>query len=391
MWKRAKTLILIFSFFLNAGSPQAPSDWVIGVDADLSLGGASAGQAILLGVRLAADEINASGGLLGRKLRIEARDHGGIVLRGIENVKELGALSNMIGIVGGIHSNVILSELEVIHSKKIPYLIPWASADELVDNGRHPNFVFRLGGRDQYVGEFLVGEALKHGKRIGLLLESTVWGRSNLKALKKTLALRKIQPVAVEWIDRADSNVNVQISALQRKNPDVVIMALNAPEGALAVNTMTERGTPFRVLSHWGIAHENFFKLASASLKKMKVEFFQPFSFSTFQNNKKDALLKKLKEHLPQAENGKIDAASGIAHAYDLTLMLGAATSKSKSAERGKIRDALESLAEFKGVACSQRPPFTPQRHEAVDKGCFFLAQFSDDGKVIPSPLSPVP
>lgn len=391
MFKSAKTLILIFLPLLTGASAQKPHDWVIGVNADLSLGGATAGQAILLGVKLAVEEINEAGGLLGNPVRIEARDHGGIVLRGIENVKELGGMSNVIAVIGGMHSNVILSEVEVIHSKKIPYLIPWASADELVDNKKKPNFIFRLGGRDHYVGEFLVGEALKHGKRIGLLLESTVWGRSNLKALKKALARRKIQPVAVEWIDRADTNVTVQISALQRNNPDVVIMALNAPEGALAVNTMAERGTPFRVLSHWGVAHENFFTLASSSLKKVKVEFFQPFSFLIHGNRKKDALLNQLKQILPHAKSGKIDAASGIAHAYDLTHMLAAAIRKSKSAERKTIRDTLEALPDFEGVSCSLQPPFTPQRHEAIDRRCFFLAQFSSDGRVVPSSLSALP
>ncbi|NBX18738.1 MAG: ABC transporter substrate-binding protein [Proteobacteria bacterium] len=308
---------------VKAGKPDAdrPSA-VIGVDADFTLGGSSAGNAILKGVRLAADEINAGGGVLGMPVLVKPLDHGGVVMRGVENLKLLLAEKNLIGVIGGIHSNVILSELKLIHENKIPYLIPWAAADELVDNGYQPNFVFRLGARDEYVAEFLVSKAIEKSKQIGLLLETTVWGRSNLKALNIALRKRKITPAAVEWIDRADADANIQIAALQKKNAEVVIMVLNAPEGVVALNSMVARGAKFKVLSHWGIAHRNFFESAGTMLKSVEVSFFQPFSFGRVKQEKTDFLLKKVLQSGITDSSAHIDAPSGIAHGYDLTHML---------------------------------------------------------------------
>jgi branched-chain amino acid transport system substrate-binding protein len=357
-------------------------DFVIGVNADFSLGGASAGEAILSGVELAVQEINSGGGLLGRRIRVDARDHAGVVLRGIENLKKISENRNLIGVIGGIHSNVVLSELKYVHEKKIPYLIPWAAADELTDNGYNPNFVFRLGARDEYVAEFLVSKALLSGRRIAFLLETTVWGRSNNKALKRALNKRGMRPVAVEWIDRADNDVNIQISAIQKSGADVVIMALNAPEGVLAVNTMVNRKSMFAVLSHWGIAHKDFFQGAKDSLQRISVRFFQPFSFEQLTKGKIAPILQKLVESRFGLPVTQVNALSGIAHAYDLTRMLSHAVVKTKSTDRSLIRSALERLSGFEGASCPLDPPFTPKRHEAIDSRCFVLAKFSKNGIV---------
>ncbi|NBW80590.1 hypothetical protein EBR21_02440, partial [bacterium] len=287
------------------------SSWIVGVDADLSLGGASAGRAILRGVQIAAEEINAAGGVLGKKIRVEARDHASVVLRGIENLKELVQYENLIGVVGGMHSNVILSELKFIHEKRIPYLIPWAAANELIDNGYEPNFVFRLGARDRDVSRFLLSEALKRGNRIALLLETTVWGRSNHRAITSALAARGLKPVAIEWIDRADTDVNIQISSIQKSKPDVVILALNSPEGAMAIKTMAARSTKFEVISHWGIAQKNFFLQSAAALASTPVEFFQPFSVLQSGFKKRTELADKLMREDQLDSIAKIDSFVG--------------------------------------------------------------------------------
>lgn len=376
---------------VNAGKPEAerPSV-VIGVDADFKLGGSSAGDAILKGVRLAVDEINAGGGVLGMPVLVKPLDHGGVVMRGVENLKLLLAEKNLIGVIGGMHSNVILSELKLIHENKIPYLIPWAAADELVDNGYQPNYVFRLGARDEYVAEFLVSKAVQKSKQIGLLLETTVWGRSNLKALNMALRRRKITPAAIEWIDRADADANIQIASLQKKNAEVVIMVLNAPEGVVALNSMVARGAKFKVLSHWGIAHRNFFESAGKMLKRFDVSFFQPFSFGRVKQEKTDFLLKKVLQSGMADSSAHIDAPSGIAHGYDLTHMLTRALIRAGRINRSEIRSALENLHGFKPASCSLQPPFTAARHEAIDRRCFFLAEFSNDGFVIPADLNEI-
>ena len=69
---------------LRQALPQLqPAPLIIGLDADLSSGASQAGAAILRGVDLAVEHINAGGGLLGRPVRLVAMDHTGSQTRGL--------------------------------------------------------------------------------------------------------------------------------------------------------------------------------------------------------------------------------------------------------------------------------------------------------------------
>lgn len=386
-WNREFSLNLREPLSLDDSVPaenvSSQNDLVVGINADLSLGAATAGKSILAGAQFAVSEINAKGGLLGRPLRIEALDHGGINLRGIANLQKLEKKSGLIGVIGGIHSNVVLSELDFIHEAEIPYLIPWAAAVDIVDNGRSPNFVFRLGARDEYVARFLVGEAIRSAKKIALLLENTVWGRSCLQAMEKELLSVGLKPVAVQWVDRGAGEVNLQASAIGASGAEVVLMVLNSPEGALAVKTFAERRTTIRILSHWGITSHNFFKDASDALKKISVEFFQPFSFARIPQARAKDILQFFEKTRGSVNLNQIQAPAGFAHAYDLVKILSEAVKKAGRIERQAIRSALEVLPEYRGLSKTFNPVFTPQRHEALDPSGYFLAKFDSEGIVV--------
>jgi branched-chain amino acid transport system substrate-binding protein len=386
-WNREFSLNLPEPLSLSDSHPSegvsSQNELVVGINADLSLGAATAGKSIVSGAEFAATEINAKGGLLGRPLRIEALDHGGINLRGIANLQKLEKTSGLIGVIGGIHSNVVLSELDFIHEEKIPYLIPWAAAVDIVDNGRSPNFVFRLGARDEYVARFLVGEAIRSTKKIALLLENTVWGRSCLQAMEKELLNVGLKPLTVQWVDRGAGEVNVQASAVDASGAEVVLMVLNSPEGALAVKTFAERRASIRILSHWGITSHNFFKDASDALKKITVEFFQPFSFSRIPQQRAKDILQYFEKTRGRVVLSQIQAPAGFAHAYDLVMILSEAVKKAGRIERQAIRNALEGLPEYRGLSRTFNPVFTPQRHEALDPSGYFLAKFDENGVIV--------
>jgi branched-chain amino acid transport system substrate-binding protein len=382
-----KYIFLSFISMLQLGASQKEfnkSELVLGIDADLTLAAATAGSSIVAGAKIAVDEINEKGGLLGRKIRIEARDHSGVSSRGIANIKELSENPNLIGVIGGIHSNVILSELDVIHKNKIPYLIPWAAAVEIVDNGYTPNFVFRLGGRDEHVGEFLVREALKRSSRVALLLENTVWGRSNQTAMMSALMRRGKKPVSVHWVDRGASDVNLQISGMALARADVVLMVLNGPESALAVRNIADRKFKIRIISHWGVTSDAFFDRVGDAMQKVPVYFFQPFSFVNNQKPVTRQVLARYHQMRGPTDLDKIPAPAGIVHSYDLTRMIAEAVKRSGVVDREKIRDAIESLPGYEGVSRVHSPPFSKNRHDALHPASYFLAKFNENGGIEP-------
>jgi branched-chain amino acid transport system substrate-binding protein len=56
------------------------------------------------------------------------------------------------------------------------------------------------------------------------------------------------------------------------------------------------------------------------------------------------------------------------------------------STDRSAVRDALEKVREHDGLIKRYRPPFTPERHEALSQNELLMARYRKDGVLVPSP-----
>ena len=357
---------------------------VIGLDADMHLGSAPSGNAILRGMELAVDEINREGGIMNRSVKILVRDNSGISARGVANLKFFAKEKNLVAVVGGLHSPVALSELKTIHKEKIVYLDPWAAATGIVDNGFNPNYVFRVSVRDEYAGAYLVDQALKLSPNIALLLENTGWGRSNHRAMTKALAEHKRDPVAVEWFNWGKTDLSLQLSSIERANAGVILLVANAPEGIAVIKEMAVRSQKIPLISHWGITGGSFWKDVNRELSSVDLRFLQTFSF---QNPRRLEARKLLEHYLSKYQKkswGSIIAPAGTAHAYDLVHLLAKAIKQAGNLNRSDIRNALEKIESYVGVVRTYSPPFTPGRHDALDRTDFITARFNSLGYIVP-------
>ncbi len=124
---------------------------------------AEGGQAIYQGAMIAINEINREGGVLDRPLELIVRDHRGNPARGIRNIQTFSQTSDMVAVLGGVHTPVALQELELIHQHQLIYLSPWAAGTAIVDNGYEPNNVFRVSIRDAEAAKVLLAHIQDKG------------------------------------------------------------------------------------------------------------------------------------------------------------------------------------------------------------------------------------
>lgn len=370
-------------------SSDTPAPILIGLDADLSSGSAIAGEAIRRGMMLAIKDINDTGGILGRPLDIVVRDHRGNPARGRDNVMELASIPNLVAIMGGLHTPVVLNELEVIHDKEVVFLLPWAAGTSLIDNNYVPNFVFRVSIRDQLAGEFLVKYAMGAGyEKLGLLLERTGWGQSNDKALTEALAKRGLKPAAVEWFGWGVQDLRPAIDALIAKGAQAIILVSNPAEGGVAVSGMTKLPQADRVpiISHWGITGGDFHSQYRHAINLVDLRVLQTFSFfAPPVSGRADLLWQKYKASFPETKDpSQILAPVGTAHAFDLVHILAKAIEKAGTADRPAVRDALETLDFHAGIMRNYAPPFTATDHDALDSDSFRILTFDDQGVLRP-------
>jgi branched-chain amino acid transport system substrate-binding protein len=362
---------------------------VIGLDAAMTGDFAKSGVSIWRGMVLAVDEINESGGLLGRKLQIFVKDHRANPARGVDNIESFAKQDRLLAVMGGMHTPVILNELPAIHENRIISLVPWAAGTPIVDNSYDPNYVFRLSVRDQYAGPYLVNKLSEAGyENPALLLENTGWGRSNKEALTKALEERELSPALISFFNWSKNSFRAELNRALKKEADSIIFVGNAPEGVTLVQSMANQPDSERlpILSHWGITGGEFFEKSQSALSEVTLRVLQTRSFLDPANPEYAQFEREQycsKFDCPTSDAASIVAPAGTAHAHDLVHLLRQAVRDAGTIDRPEIRKSLTKLDSWSGVVGDYDRPFTRTDREALTIDDYRLARFDSSGGLV--------
>jgi len=380
-----KPILNMIQQHLKESKPDDTNDEIIiGLNADLVAGSALSGLSIKRGMQLAINEINEKGGLLGKRLKLIVKDNSGISARGRDNMLYFSRLKNLIAVMCGIYSPIALSLLDIVHKENIIFLNPWAAATKIVDNGYFPNNVFRVSVRDEFAGPFLIEKALENYKKIALLMVNDGWGKGNEQSMIKTLKSKNMSPVSIQWFNWGEKNMTAQLDNIEKAGADVIIMVAASVEGIYITKNMASRVRKIPIISHWGITGGHFWKAVSQELNSIQLSFLQSFSFFNTKTETSKILIDKYFKTYDINHIGKIFAPVGTANSYDLVKMLSMAVKKAGTTERKAIRNAMEELDDYHGVVKYYNPPFTKERHDALDQSSFMLCEYNQQGYIVP-------
>ncbi|MCF8160176.1 MAG: ABC transporter substrate-binding protein [Polaromonas sp.] len=386
--KNLISFVLALALLAVTATASAAGNIKIAIDAEFGIPNSSSAQAVRHGAQVAVDEINAAGGLLGRKLEVIERDNRAVPARSLNNLRELAADPDVVAVMSGRYSPVVVEMLPEIHRLKMLMLDPWAAADAITENDFTPNYVFRLSLRDSWALPVMMRHALKQGHRkVGILLPNTEWGRSSLKAAEETAARDTHQEiVASKWYNWGDASLIERYQALRSAGAQAVILVANDREGVILVKEMTTLPSDQRLplVVHWGITGGNFFEQSGAALKVVDLSVVQTYSFIGKSDPKTKGVLAGLKAVTGNDDPRKVASPVGVAHAYDMVHLLAMAIKKANSTDRSVVRQALENLGPYKGLVRHLDKPFTAKRHDALSINEVFMARFADDGAIEP-------
>lgn len=370
-------------------APAGGEPILIGIDGEFSLQNSRSAQAVEMGLRTALDEIERRGGVLGgRRFELVLRDHGSIAARGIKNLREFAAMPGLLAVFAGRFSPVVLEEMDLVRESRTLLMAPWSSADAIVDNGMVPNYVFRLSLRDSLAMPKLLRTCAARGyAQVGLLLTNTGWGRSN-RAAAQAYAERNAVPriAGTAWYNFRDTSLIEPYRQLLEAGAQAIVLVANDDEAAVLVREMAVLPPRQRlpILSHWGVSGGDFVRQAGAALWEVDFQVIQTFSFFQARPAAWQRFVEAARPRYGIERPEQIAAPVGVAHAYDLMHILALAVQRAGSAERARVRDALEQVREYDGLVKRYAPPFTPTRHEALDERDLLLARYRPDGALVP-------
>ena len=198
-----------------AGLAVAADPIKIGVDGPFTGGSSSMGVSMRDGVRLAVEEINQSGGVLGRKLQLVERDDEGKNERGVQIAQELINKEKVTAVVGYINTGVALASQRFFQDAKIPVMNNVATGSVITTQFKDQpdNYIFRSSANDSIQAPMIVEEAItRRGfKKAAILADSTNYAQLGRQDLDKPLSARGTKPVAVDKFTITDVDMTAPL------------------------------------------------------------------------------------------------------------------------------------------------------------------------------------
>jgi branched-chain amino acid transport system substrate-binding protein len=367
--KNTFRLSLISALILSAGIAMAEDTIKFGVSGPYTGGSSSMGVSMRDGVRLAADEINKAGGILGKKIQLIERDDEAKNERGVQIAQELINKEHVVATLGFINTGVAQASERFYEEAKIPVMNNVATGSILTKQFLPPefpnNYIFRTAAADNIQAPMIVEEAVtRRGfKKVAILADSTNYGQLGLSDLTKALNAKNMSPVAVEKFNIKDIDMTAQLLKAKEAGAEVILTYGIGPELAQIANGMTKLGWKVPMIGSWTLSMANFIDNAGQGGQGARM----PQTFIQEPNTQKrkafiDAYLKAFKP-----KNNRIDSPVSAAQAYDSVYILAAAITQAQSTDGEKIRAALENLqTKVEGVVTTYDHPYTKDDHEAI-------------------------
>lgn len=206
-------------------SASAQKSVKIGVLTPLSPpGDASAGQFIVRGAKLGAEDVNARGGVLGgRKVALVIEDDNGTPEKGLAGMRKLATQDQVVAVVGQFHSSVMTAVQELAEQFKIPVFATQASARGITE--KHLAYTFRTHVIDPDRVQLWNRWIMERGfKRVAIIAENTDYGVGLVEETKSYFPKMGVKAELKTIIfDRAAPDLTPQLLEIKNWKPDLII------------------------------------------------------------------------------------------------------------------------------------------------------------------------
>lgn len=377
LFKRA-----ILTASLVAAATASAQDIKLGYNGDLSASpSAQSGQAAVLGMEAAIADINAAGGVLGRKLTLVTRDDTSAPPKSIQNMSELVDNEKVSAVFGPTNSGNAMAWKHIANQKKVPVIGNVGSGTDITKpmSPGADNYMFRVSMVDREQVAALMAYVKKNtsqSKVIGLMAETTGYGQGGLKDMEEIAKLQDIKIAGSERFGVGDTDMTSQLSKLKSANVDTVVVWAQGTPIAQLVRSMEKINYFPLVLTSWAADNITFYDAAGKTLAE------KPIFMRTVSETRTPA-----QQKLFDRIGSKLKAPGSFSfalHGYDSVLLYAAAAKQASSVDGNAVRLALEDLkAPVQGVLKTYEKPFSKTNHEALTAKDLVWIRWKD-GKLMP-------
>lgn len=324
----------------SAGNPD---EIVIGEFAALTGATASFGQSAHKGVRMAVDEVNATGGVLGKKLRLVTEDDQSKAGEAATVVRRMISREKPVAIIGEVASSRSLEAAPICQQNKIPMISPASTNPKVTETG---DYIFRVCFIDPFQGSVLAKFMLQRGlKKAAILTDVKQDYAVGLTDFFKDYFTKNGGAIVSEQsYSSGDKDFKAQLTSIRSTNPEAILVAGYYNEAGLIASQARELEIKVPLLGGDGWDSPSLIEVAGEA---MEGNFFSNHFSSEDKSPAVQEFLSKYKAKY--LENP--DAMAALS--YDATMLLCDAIKRAGTTESAALREAIASTSGFPAVTGS--------------------------------------
>lgn len=248
---------------IAAAVPAQAQDTVrIGLVQPLTGSVAYNGKSVVEGAKLAVEEMNAAGGILGKKIELVVEDGQCTPANSVNAVEKLVQKDKVAMLVGAFCSSATAAIMPVAQKYKLPLVTGVSSKASLTEQG-NPWF-FRAAETDALMAEAfakILANDLKLTK-VAYIGVNDDWGRGGVEEFSRDLSALGVKTVLTEYFDHGTTDFFTLLTKLRAARPDGVFVAAETQDGSILVKQIREMGLDTKVFGVGSWATADFINLA---------------------------------------------------------------------------------------------------------------------------------
>jgi branched-chain amino acid transport system substrate-binding protein len=339
-WMRAALVAAGVSLMI-AGMAQGAETIKIGVNQPLTGPVAASGNFVVNGAKIAADEINAKGGILGAKIELVIEDNKSNPTEAVAVAEKLIVRDKVPVMMGAWSSTYTLAVMPKLMEYKVPMVVETSSSDKVTIAGNP--WVFRIAPTSGMEARAFAkkADAFKIHKADFLVVNND-WGKGTADVFQKMLKDKGVTIGAVETMDASAQDLNAQLSKIKSSDADTLFVTTAVEQLTLVLKQIQALGLKRQVITTGGSqAPDQLIEQAGAAANGSYHLLFFPAWFPEASPN--PALAKAFVAEWKKRGHNFAGLTEGF-RGYDGITTIAAAISKAGKADSEAIRAAMWSI-----------------------------------------------
>jgi branched-chain amino acid transport system substrate-binding protein len=359
------------------GGVQAADPIKIGTFLSVTGPASFLGDPELRTLQMYVDELNAGGGVLGRKLALVHYDTAGQAKEAVTFVKRLIQNDGVDVIVGGSSTGDTMAAIPEVEKAEVP-LLSLAGGVEIVEPAK--KWVFKTPHTDRMAAIRLFEDMKKRGiRKIALITGDGGFDKSGRKQVLELAPKHGLEIVADESYGNKDTDMTAQLTKIRATDAQAILNFGFGAAPAIVTRNVRQLGITLPVYQSHGVASKKFIEMAGEAAEGVRL----PAAALVVAEQLPDAdpqkkLLLDYKKKF-EAKHGEVSTFGG--HAYDGLLIAVEAIKRAGSTDKAKVRDEIERTKGFVGTAGVFN--MTPEDHMGLSVDSFKLLEVRKGNWVI--------